>query len=472
MNSSTAYVAPGAAETIERLQSRFGPRLVTSTAVRAGHGRGEGLHQPFPPDAVIFAESIEEIAIVAAACTASGVPIVPFGAGTSLEGQIQAIRGGISLDLSRMDNILEVSAEDLDCRVQAGVTREALNLHLRDQGLFFPLDPGANASLGGMAATRASGTNAVRYGTMLELVLGLTVVTSSGEIIRTGGRARKSAAGYDLTRLYIGSEGTLGIIGEIQLRLFGIPERISSGICQFGDVNGAVQTAVRTLQTGIPVARVELLDELQMKACIEHSKLEGLMSAPTLFLEFHGSPAAVDEQVEQVRALASELGGHGFRSATATEERNRLWKARHEAYWAARALAPGRESIATDACVPLSELARCIRESQAEAAETGLICPIVGHVGDGNFHMLILFDPRSVEETRRAEALATSVGRRAIACGGTCTGEHGIGLHKLALLREEHGQAVRVMQQVKAALDPRGILNPGKTVPSPDDASF
>jgi D-lactate dehydrogenase (cytochrome) len=459
--------AAGASGVIDRLRPSFGPRLVTSAAILAAHGRGEGVSETFPPDAVVFAESAEEIALVLRACSEARVPVIPFGTGTSLEGQIQAVRGGISLDLSKMDSILSVSAEDLDCRVQAGVTREALNAYVRDQGLFFPLDPGANASLGGMAATRASGTNAVRYGTMRDVVLGLTVVTPAGEIIKTGGRARKSSAGYDLTRLYIGSEGTLGVISELQLRLFGIPEQITAGLCQFADLRSAVEAVTLILQLSIPIARIELLDALQMQACISYSKLHDLSPAPTLFLEFHGSPSSVSEQVEQVRTIMAEAGGGEFKWAAAPEDRTRLWKARHDAYWAGRSLLPGCESIATDACVPISKLARCIEETQAEALASRLICTIVGHVGDGNFHVLILFDPTAEEERERAEALATSIARRAIGHGGTCTGEHGIGLHKLDLLREEHGDAaVRVMQQVKDALDPRGIMNPGKTVPA------
>jgi D-lactate dehydrogenase (cytochrome) len=417
------------------------------------------------PDAVVFPETTDEVSRILALCNASLVPIIPYGAGTSLEGQVQAVRGGVCIDLSRMDAVLQVSNQDLDCRVQAGVTREALNANIRDQGLFFPLDPGANATLGGMASTRASGTNAVRYGTMRELTLGLTVVTPEGKVIHTGGRARKSSAGYDLTRLYIGSEGTLGVITELQMRLFAIPEVIAAATCSFSSLDGAVSTVVEILQLGVPIARVELLDELQMRASISYSKLSELKAAPTLFMEFHGSPAAVDEQIGICRDVAAANGGEAFQWAKLQEERNRLWRARHDAYWAARSLAPGYESIATDACVPISHLQEIITESQAQAQESGLICPIVGHVGDGNFHMLILFDPADSQQARKAKDLSKWIARRAIEHGGTCTGEHGIGLHKLDLMAVEHGEAVCVMSSLKRALDPNNIMNPGKTVP-------
>jgi len=459
-------LAAGPVETaIERLRARFGDRVATSEAVRASHGRGEGLHDLHAPDAVVFARSTEEVAAAVALCAEHRVPVIPFGVGTSLEGQIQAVAGGISLDLSGMDRILEVNAADLDCRVEAGVTREALNAHVRDRGLFFPLDPGANATLGGMAATRASGTNAVRYGTMREVTLGLTVVTPQGAVIRTGGRARKSSAGYDLTRLYVGSEGTLGVVTELRLRLFGIPETIAAAVCQFDALEGAVDAVTLILQMAIPLARIELLDDVQMRACIAHSKLEGFEAKATLFLEFHGPPAAVDEQVDQVRAVVGDFGGGELRWAKAQEDRTKLWTARHNAYWAARALKPGCESFATDACVPISALGRCIAETKAEAEASGLLCPIVGHVGDGNFHMLVLFDPDDPDERARADALAAGIAARALAHGGTITGEHGVGLHKLGMMEAEHGSALEVMRAVKRALDPLGIMNPGKTVP-------
>lgn len=448
------------------LAERFGARFTTAQGVRDTHGRGEGLRDLLSPHGVVFPETTVEVAEIVRVCAREAMPVIAFGTGTSLEGQLQALHGGVSIDLSRMDRILDVSPDDLDCHVEAGVTREALNAHIRDQGLFFPLDPGANASLGGMAATRASGTNAVRYGTMREVTLGLTVVTPQGAVIRTGGRARKSAAGYDLTRLYIGSEGTLGIITELRLRLFGIPEAIAAASLQFPTLAAAVDAVVAVMQAQIPVARIELLDALQMQACIAYSKLSGFEAAPTLFIEFHGSPGGVAEQVEAVRDLTAAFGGSAFAFATATEDRSAMWKARHNAYHAARALSPGKDSFTTDACVPISRLAECIAESAAEAVELGLTAPIVGHVGDGNFHMMVLFDPADADERARADCLAESVSSRAIRLGGTCTGEHGIGIHKLGALVEEHGEdAVAVMRAVKQALDPLGIMNPGKTVP-------
>lgn len=448
------------------LAERFGARFTTAQAVRDTHGRGEGLRDLLSPHGVVFPETTAEVAEIVRVCAREAMPVIAFGTGTSLEGQLQALHGGVSIDLSRMDRIIDVSPDDLDAHVEAGVTREALNAHIRDQGLFFPLDPGANASLGGMAATRASGTNAVRYGTMREVTLGLTVVTPQGKVIRTGGRARKSAAGYDLTRLYIGSEGTLGIITELRLRLFGIPEVIAAASLQFPTLGAAVDAVVAVMQAQIPVARIELLDALQMQACIAYSKLSGFDAAPTLFIEFHGSPGGVAEQVEAVRDLTAMFGGSAFAFATATEDRSAMWKARHNAYHAARALAPGKDSFTTDACVPISRLAECIAESAAEAVELGLTAPIVGHVGDGNFHMMVLFDPADAAERARADRLSESVSSRAIRLGGTCTGEHGIGIHKLGALVEEHGEdAVAVMRAVKQALDPQGIMNPGKTVP-------
>ncbi len=454
------------ASTIARLREQLGERLSTASGQLAQHGGGEGVEDKALPDAVVFAESTDDVRTVLVACNAAGVPVVPFGAGTSLEGHLNAVHGGISLDLTRMNRVLSVNAEDLDCRVEAGVSREQLNQYLRDLGLFFPLDPGANATLGGMAATRASGTNAVRYGTMRDVTLGLTVVTPDGTVIRTGGRARKSSAGYDLTRLYIGSEGTLGVITELQLRVFGVPERIVAATCQFPSVEAAVAAVTTTLQLGLPVARIELLDALQMSACIAYSKLVGLQELPTLFLEFHGSPAAVDEHVGMVRELCADNGGTAFAFAADESARQKLWKARHDAFWAARQLAPGKHSFATDACVPISELGACIAETRAEADASGLICPIVGHVGDGNFHVLVLFDPDDPGERARADALSASIARRALAHGGTCTGEHGIGLHKLDMMPLEHGPALDVMRAIKQALDPKGIMNPGKTIPA------
>jgi D-lactate dehydrogenase (cytochrome) len=457
---------PDRTAAVTALAVRFGDALSVHPGVRDGHGRGEGMSDAAAPDAVLFARSTPDVADAVAICAAHGLPVIAHGAGTSLEGQLLALQGGLSIDLTPMDRILGVNADDLDCHVEAGVTREGLNAHLRDTGLFFPLDPGANATLGGMAATRASGTNAVRYGTMREVVLGLTVVTPHGEVITTGGRARKSSAGYDLTRLYVGSEGTLGVITELRLRLFGVPETIVAAVVQFDALDGAVTTVTQTLQMGVPMARIELLDALQMEACIRWSKLDGLAAAPTLFLEFHGSPAAVAEQVETVAALAAGNGGGALASAATQEERSRLWKARHEAYHAARALAPGKAAFATDACVPIAALGEAIREAQAKAAELRLVAPIVGHVGDGNFHMLVLHDPADADELARADALTDAVAMIALAHGGTITGEHGVGVHKLAKMAAEHGAALGVMAAIKRALDPAGIMNPGKTVPA------
>ena len=450
---------------VAALVARFGDRFATGAAIRTAHGRGEGLHDVMAPAAVVFARSTADVADVVRVCRDHLVPLIPFGTGTSLEGQIQAIHGGISLDLSGMDKVLAVNMADLDCRVEAGVTREALNAHLRGDGLFFPLDPGANASLGGMAATRASGTNAVRYGTMRDVTLGLTVVTPNGDIITTGGRARKSAAGYDLTRLYIGSEGTLGVITELQLRLFGVPETIAAAVCAFDTLAGAIDAVVTIMQMGVPLARIELLDAEMMRACIGYSRLVGMAAMPTLFLEFHGAPAGVAEQVQQVAEIAAHHGGSDLRWAHKQEERTALWTARHNAYWAARSLKPGCEAISTDACVPISRLAEAILEARQEADAAGLMAPVVGHVGDGNFHMLVLFDPEDADERARAEALGDSIARRALRLGGTISGEHGVGLHKLGAMAAEHGEALGVMRALKQALDPLGIMNPGKLVP-------
>lgn len=448
---------------LPRLRTSFRDRVATGEAVRATHAKGEGVSDIFLPDAVLFPRSTAEVVEAVRLCAEHRVPVVPFGVGTSLEGHVQAVRGGVTLNLSGLGAVLSSSAADLDCRVEAGVTREQLNAHVRDQGLFFPLDPGANATLGGMAATRASGTNAVRYGTMREVTLGLTVVTPQGQVIRTGGRARKSSSGYDLTRLYVGSEGTLGVITELQLRLFGLPETIAAGVCQFATVRSAIEAVTAILQIGLPVARIEFLDALQMQACIAYSHLDDLASVPTLFFELHGSPASVADQRAGVGELLSAFGGGAPRWAERPEDRTRLWTARHNAYWAARGLRPGFESISTDACVPISALPDVIAESAADAAATDLVCPIVGHVGDGNFHMLILHRP---EERARADALATGIARRAIRAGGTATGEHGIGLHRIPLLVEEHGPAVEVMRAIKQALDPYDIMNPGKLIPA------
>jgi D-lactate dehydrogenase (cytochrome) len=469
MNSPTETRARPAATDVDaltqRLMGEYGERAVTSHAIREQHSHGEGLADAGMPDIVVFPKTNEEAASIVRVCNAARIPVIAFGVGTSLEGHVAALYGGVCIDLSQMDRVLEVNDADLDCRVQAGVTREQLNAELKGTGLFFPIDPGANATLGGMAATRASGTNAVRYGTMRENVLGLTVVTADGRIIRTGSRARKSSAGYDLTRLFVGSEGTLGIITEVQLRLYGLPEAMSAAVCQFADLKGAVDSVIVAMQLGIPVARIELLDNVQMDACIRFSHLTGYEAKPTLFFEFHGSEAGVREQAETIEAIVAEHGGSRFQWAIAQEERSRLWKARHDAYYAALALAPGRQAFATDACVPISKLTECVLETQADVVESGLIAPIVGHVGDGNFHLVVLFDPAQAEERAKAESLAARVSLRAIRMGGTCTGEHGIGVHKLDALVAEHGEAVSLMQAIKRALDPNDILNPGKTVP-------
>lgn len=447
---------------LDILRQRFGERATSGQAICDQHGRGEGWYPSAPPDLVVFAETTEDVAEVVRICAEHKVPVVPFGTGTSLEGHVAALKGGVSLDLSGMNKLLEVNAEDLDCRVQAGVTRKQLNEDLRDTGLFFPIDPGANASLGGMASTRASGTNAVRYGTMRENVMGLTVVTADGRIIKTGGRARKSAAGYDLTRLFVGAEGTLGVITEVQLRLYGIPESIRSAVCQFPDLESAVNTVILTIQLGIPVARIELLDEVQMDACIRYSKLENFEPKVTLFFEFHGTEASTQEQAQQVQELSAEHGGSAFQYAATQEERTILWEARHNAFYAACAAVPGKKGMATDACVPISKLADCILDTKRDIQDSGLYAPIVGHVGDGNYHLCLMFDPDDQEELGRAKALVERMNHRAISYGGTCTGEHGIGYGKMHFLTAEHGDAVAVMRQVKKALDPDNIMNPGK----------
>jgi D-lactate dehydrogenase (cytochrome) len=457
---------PGVATAIDQIRALLGDRLSTALPVRAQHGKDQTYHPGAPPDAVAFPRSTEEVSRVVKICAAHRVPVIAYGTGTSLEGHIAALCGGVTLDLAQMDRVLEVNAEDLDCLVQPGVTRNQLNSHLRDTGLFFPIDPGADASLGGMAATRASGTNAVRYGTMRENVLGLTAVLADGEVIRTGGRARKSSAGYDLTRLLVGSEGTLAVLTEIRLRLFGIPEAISAAVCAFPTIEDAVATVTQTIQSGIPVARIELLDELTMEACIRYSKLEGYPVAPTLFFEFHGSKAQVAEQAETVSAIARDCGGAEFQWATRAEERNRLWQARHDAFWATLALRPGAKSIATDVCVPISRLAECISAARRDIGEAGLLAPLVGHVGDGNFHLVFLVDLDDQDEVACAKAVNRRMVENALALGGTCTGEHGVGHGKIPYLEAEHGAAaVRVMRRIKEALDPDNIMNPGKIVP-------
>jgi D-lactate dehydrogenase (cytochrome) len=440
----------------------LGERLSTNQNLREQHSHGEDSHPHRLPDAVAFVQTTEEVSRLLALCHAHSVPVVPFGAGTSLEGHVTPVRGGISVDLSRMTRIIEVNAADMDCRIEAGVTRQALNAHLRDQGLFFPVDPGSECTIGGMCATRASGTNAVRYGTIRENVLGLEVVLADGRVIRTGGRVRKSSTGYDLTRLFIGSEGTLGIITEIQLRLHGIPEAMSAATCQFDDLAGAVETVIAVSHAGIPVARIELADEVQMAACISYSKLEGLEPVPTLFFEFHGTHAAVAEQAKLAEEIADGFGARGFRWASDQQERTKLWQARHDAYWACLALKPGHTSMATDSIVPISRLAEAVLGVKEDIVASGLSAPIVGHVGDGNYHALILVPPEP-GGLERAWALDRKIVGRALSLGGSCSGEHGVGLGKREFLEREHGpEALAVMRSLKATLDPRGIMNPGK----------
>jgi D-lactate dehydrogenase (cytochrome) len=440
----------------------LGERVTTNTGLRDHHAHGQDTHAPVLPDAVAFIETTEEAARLLALCHAHSVPVVPYGTGTSLEGHVTPVRGGISLDLSHMTAVLEVNQADMDCRVQAGLTHRSLNVILRDQGMFFPVDPGADASLGGMCATRASGTAAVRYGTMRDNVLGLTVVLADGRVIRTGGRVRKSSTGYDLTRLFIGSEGTLGVITEIQLRLHGIPEAASAAVCQFDTLESAVESVIAIMQVGIPVARIELLDDVQMGACIAYSKLAGFTASPTLFFEFHGTPAAVAEQAQLAEEITVGFGARGFAWATGAEERNKLWRARHDAYWACLALKPGHQGIATDAIVPISRLAEAILGAKQDIEASGLSAPIVGHVGDGNFHTVILVPPEP-DGLERAWALDRKIVARALSLGGSCSGEHGVGIGKREFLELEHGaETLAVMRSVKAALDPRGLLNPGK----------
>ncbi|MDA4846452.1 FAD-binding oxidoreductase [Hoeflea poritis] len=454
----------GIAAAIGVLKQRFGERLNTGASMREQHGHTTTYLPNQQPDAVVFPQSADEVKDIVRICADHKVPIIPFGAGSSLEGQLNAPSGGISIDMVNMNRVLRVNAEDLDCVVEPGITREDLNVHLRDTGLFFPIDPGANASIGGMTATRASGTNAVRYGTMKDNVLSLTVVTADGQEITTGSRAKKSSAGYDLTRLFVGSEGTLGVITSVTLRLYGIPQAITAGVCPFPTVDDAVNTVIMTIQMGIPVARIELLDALSMRATNAHSGLD-YPETPALFVEFHGTDAYAAEQAELFGEIAAEFGGGDFMWASEQEERNRLWKARHNAYWSGLQLRPGANGITTDVCVPISRLGECIRETQDDIAETGLIAPIVGHVGDGNFHVLLLIDQNNSDEIGKAEAFAERLSARALSMEGTCTGEHGIGQGKKSILKRELDGAMHPMRRIKAALDPGNIMNPGKIFP-------
>jgi D-lactate dehydrogenase (cytochrome) len=454
--------------TLQRLQgelaARFGNRMVTSLAVRQQHANTLTWVENQPPDIVVYPQTTQEVSEVVRLCAAAKVPVVPFGTGTSFEGHTNAPYGGVSVDTSLMKRVIAVHPEDLDCVIEPGVTRKELNEHLRDVGLFFPIDPGADASLGGMVGTRASGTNAVRYGTMKDNVLSLAVVTPNGDVVRTARRAKKSSAGYDLTRLFVGSEGTLGIVTEITLKLHGIPEAISAGICPFPTIKAACDATIATIQSGLPVARIELLDEAQVRACNLYSKLT-LPETPMLLVEFHGTDAGVREQAERFGEIAGEYGGGPFEWATKAEERTRLWQARHDAYWACMALKPGSKGISTDVCVPISRLAECVEATKEDIVATGLLAPIVGHVGDGNFHVLPLVDMDDPAEVDRAKAFVERLVDRALAMEGTCTGEHGVGQKKMKYLEAEHGpEALDLMRTLKRAIDPDNIMNPGKIV--------
>ncbi len=448
-------------ETIAELLAMFSDRVSTSESVREQFGKDESFHESVPPDAVFTPKSTDEVSEAVKVCARHGTPVIPYGTGTSLEGSVAALHGGICFNMAEMNDVLEVNADDLDVVIQPGVTRKQLNRYINDSGLFFPIDPGADASLGGMAATRASGTNAVRYGTMRENVLALTAVLADGRVIKTSRRSRKSAAGYDLTRLFVGSEGTLGVITELTLRIYGIPEKISAAIVAFPDLDNAVRSVIETIQIGIPIARIELQDDKMME-CINRYSKTSYPERTTLFLEFHGTEDSVREQVETVRMIVEEYGGGNFEWARQAEDRNRLWQARHDAAYAAIAMRPNARIFATDVCVPISRLAQCIAETKQDIEESDLIAPIVGHVGDGNFHLVLLVDPSDTEEVERAQALHERMVMRALEMDGTCTGEHGIGHGKLDFLIAEHGEAVSVMREIKKAIDPSNIMNPGK----------
>jgi D-lactate dehydrogenase (cytochrome) len=452
---------------IEALRAQLGDRVSTTEAVRDHHSHAESWHAPARPDAVVFPLSTEEVAAVARLCHAHRVPMIPFGMGSAMEGHVNAVRGGVSIDLTRMTRVLRLSTDDLDVTVEAGLTRKGLEQHLKNSGLMFPIDPGADATLGGMAATRASGTTAVRYGTMRDNVLGLTVVLADGRIIRTGTRARKSSSGYDLTRLFVGSEGTLGIITEVTLRLFGRPEAVAAAVCPFPTLEAAAQTVIQTIQLGIPVARVEIIDAVQLGIVNRFSKT-AYPEVPTLFFEFHGtSQASVDEQAEAVQDIAREHGGTSFAWRSTPEDRARLWQARHDVYYATVASRPGARALTTDVCVPISQLAPCIVETQADAEASGLVAPLVGHAGDGNFHLILMLDPADASEVARVAAFTERLVHRALRMGGTCSGEHGVGLGKMKYLEAEHGEALDVMRTIKHALDPHALMNPGKMLPEP-----
>jgi D-lactate dehydrogenase (cytochrome) len=449
----------------EALRALVGDRVSTSESVREHHSHGESWHVPGLPDAVVFPTSTEEVAAIVKVCAASRTPITPFGMGSSLEGHVNAIKGGVSIDLTRMTRVLRLSPEDLDITVEAGLTRLKLDAHLKNTGLMFPIDPGADATIGGMAATRASGTTAVRYGTMRDNVLGLTVVLADGRIIKTGGRARKSSSGYDLTRLFVGSEGTLGVITELTLRLYGRPEAVRAAVCPFASMAGAANTVIQTIQLGIPVARIEIIDEAQLRVVNAYSKTNYPL-APTLFFEFHGtSEVAVEDQIRSVEEIAREHGAQGFEWASTLEDRNTLWQARHNAYYATVASRPGARAWTTDICVPISHLAECILETQQDLKASGVVAPLVGHAGDGNFHLIIMLDPDDQKEFATVTAISERLVERALKFGGTCSGEHGVGFGKLKYLPAEHGDALDVMRAIKRAIDPNGIMNPGKLIP-------
>ena len=448
---------------LKDLKKLLGDRLSTAESVRHHHGKDESYHQSQPPDVVVFPRTAEEVSDIVRVCAGHRTAVIPFGAGTSLEGGVGAVSGGVSVDMKEMNRIIQVNSADLDVTVEAGVTRKQLNTHLRDTGLFFPIDPGADATLGGMASTRASGTNAVKYGTMRENVLNLTVALADGRLIQTGNRAKKSAAGYDLTRLFVGAEGTLGIITEVTLRLYGVPERISAAVCAFPSVTAAVNCCILTIQSCVPIARVELLDTAQMEACNRYSDLN-YKAAPTLFFEFNGSPAGVREQAKTVKEIAAEFGAGEFHWAEKTEDRNKLWQARHDAMYAALALIPGASAWSTDVCVPISRLADCIEATRIDIEASPLTATIVGHVGDGNFHTLMFSDRHDSEDLERNKMIAHRMAERALAVGGTVTGEHGIGLGKMKYMAQEHGEALPLMVELKRTFDPQNIMNPGKMV--------
>jgi D-lactate dehydrogenase (cytochrome) len=451
---------------IDALKALIGDRVSTSESVREHHSHGESWHAPGLPDAVVFPTSTEEVAAIVTLCAQHRRPIVPFGMGSSLEGHVNAIHGGVSIDLTRMTRVLRLSPEDLDISVEAGLTRLKLDAHLKNTGLMFPIDPGADATIGGMAATRASGTTAVRYGTMRDNVLGLTVVLADGRVIRTGGRARKSSSGYDLTRLFVGSEGTLGVITELTLRLYGRPEAVRAAVCPFESMEGAANTVIQTIQLGIPVARIEIIDEAQLKVVNAYSKTDYPL-APTLFFEFHGtSEVSVEDQIRSVEEIAREHGAKGFTWASSLEDRNTLWQARHNAYYATVASRPGARAWTTDICVPISHLAECILETQEDLKEANVFAPLVGHAGDGNFHLIIMLDPDDRKEFDTITRISERLVERALRFGGTCSGEHGVGVGKLKYLPAEHGEALDVMRSIKRAIDPHNLMNPGKLIPA------